>query len=431
MKRLEEFITEEEINEGLFDWLKKLFQSGGRAAASSVANVFKEKFPKWYEEYKKIDAETDPKKIQALLDGIDDNDDIPEKNKNAKKLAILNDVLSRTKSDEIKDFCNKKIKEIKKEDPDSMKEYEADLKAAAKEKDKGEGEDKKGDGEEEPQNPAKELVEDPESKGDITTIAKSLNAADFFKNIVTRLEKMFDESKKSLHNYVMVVEGKKSKAFMKALYSDKDSHMDANLVLTTLLLAYQKIITIAQDHKAQVNQKTIGIFLNALDNANSEPKEVIKDTKSKKKKDDDKTSEDNKKPATGDDKKEDTKPAASDDATQNESLFEAANPIELAATQSETKAKATAIAKTLDCVTLVKSVEKRMGNLWKDKNAPEEVAVLRALCKNKDTWAEASIALTTIALAYEKIKMLAQEHQGKNIKSDIIKQFLDDFNNAK
>jgi hypothetical protein len=36
MKRLEEFITEEEINEGLFDWLKKLFQSGGRAAASSV-----------------------------------------------------------------------------------------------------------------------------------------------------------------------------------------------------------------------------------------------------------------------------------------------------------------------------------------------------------------------------------------------------------
>lgn len=429
MKRLEEFITEEEINEGLFDWLKKLFKSGGRAAASSVADVFKERFPKWYEEYKKVDAETDPKKIQALLDGIDDNDDIPEKNKNAKKLAILNDVLSRTKSDEIKDFCNEKIKEIKKEDPNSMKEYESDLKAAAKENDK-KGDDENGDSEE-PKNPAKELVEDPESKGDITTIAKSLNAADFFKNIVARLEKMFNESKKSLHNYVMVVEGKTSKAFMKALYSDKDSHMDANLVLTTLLLAYQKIITIAQDHKAQVNQKTIGIFLNALDKANSEPKEVIKNTKGKKKKDDDKTSEDNKKPATSDNKKEDAKPAAGDDATQNESLFEAANPIELAATQSETKAKATAIAKTLDCVTLVKSVEKRMENLWKDKNAPEEVAVLRALCKNKDTWAESSLALTTIALAYEKIKMLAQEHQGKNIKGDIIKQFLDDFNNAK
>ena len=417
MKRLEEFIKEEEINEGLFDWLKKLFKSGGRAAASSVADIFKEKFPKWYEEYKKVDAETDPKKIQALLDGIDDNDDIPEKNKNAKKLAILNDILSRTKSDEIKDFCNDKIKEIKKEDPDSMKEYEADLKAAAKGKDKDEDENGDGDGEE-PQNPAKELVEDPESKGDITTIAKSLNAVDFFKNIAARLEKMFNESKKSLYNYVMVVEGKKSKAFMKALYSDKDSHMDANLVLTTLLLAYQKIITIAQDNKAQVNQKTIGVFLNALDNANSEPKEVIKDTKSKKKKDDDKTSEDK-------------KPAAGDDATQNESLFEAANPIELAATQSETKAKATAIAKTLDCVNLIKSVEKRMGNLWKDKNAPEEVAVLRTLCKNKDTWAESSLALTTIALAYEKIKMLAQEHQGKNIKSDIIKQFLDDFTSAK
>lgn len=416
MKRLEEFITEEEINEGLFDWLKKLFKSGGRAAASSVADVFKERFPKWYEEYKKVDAETDPKKIQALLDGIDDNDDIPEKNKNAKKLAILNDVLSRTKSDEIKDFCNEKIKEIKKEDPNSMKEYESDLKAAAKENDK-KGDDENGDGGE-PQNPARELVEDPESKGDITTIAKSLNAVDFFKNIATRLEKMFEESKKSLYNYVMVVEGKKSKAFMKALYSDKDSHMDANLVLTTLLLAYQKIITIAQDNKTQVNQKTIGVFLNALDNANSEPKEEIKDTKSKKKKGDDKTSEDK-------------KPAAGDDATQNESLFEAANPIELAATQSETKAKATAIAKTLDCVNLIKSVEKRMGNLWKDKNAPEEVAVLRTLCKNKDTWAESSLALTTIALAYEKIKMLAQEHQGKNIKSDIIKQFLDDFNNAK
>lgn len=267
MKKLNDYIVEQEINEGLWDSIKNFFKAGGKAMKTNIKNKFADKYPNWYKEYEELEKVTDveeaKKKIEALLVAIDKMPELKDDNaKAAGKLTTLitqKQTADEAKNKELSKWIDSKIEEINKANPKAMEQVEAET--------KGEG----GEGDEETNSPGAEAVG--QNKAEVENVLKILNLDNKAINIVAgKLHTMFDITES-------LFEGKadKYREFIKTLYNDDKSKQEMNLALTTLFLAYEKLKVCAKNGGGKMNADTMRALLSQYDSIKeADNKEVQK-----------------------------------------------------------------------------------------------------------------------------------------------------------
>ena len=265
MKKLNDYIVEQEINEGLFDKLKNLFKAGGKAMKTNIKNKFADKYPNWYKEYEALEKVTDveeaKKKIEALLVAIDKMPELKDDNaKAAGKLTTLitqKQTAEEAKNTDLVKWIDSKIEEINKANPKAMEQVEAEA--------KGEG----GEGGEEVISPGAEAVG--QNKNEIANILKVLSLDNKAITVVAgKMHTMFEITES-------LFEGKADeyREFIKKLYKDDASKQEMNIALTTLFLAYEKLKICASNGGSKMNPDTMRALLSQYDGAKeADPKEV-------------------------------------------------------------------------------------------------------------------------------------------------------------
>lgn len=257
MKKLNDYIIEQEINEALrWEKFKNLFKSGGEAMKTNIKNKFADKYPNWYKEFEKLEKITDveeaKKTIEELLAAVDK---MPElKDDNAKAVGKLTTLLTqkqtaeKAKNKELIKWLDSKIEEMSKANPEATKQVEAEA--------KGEGGEDGG----EVINPGAEAVG--QNKNEVANILKVLNVDNSkLTTVVAKMKTMFD-IKESLF------EGKKAEGyvkFAKTLYKDDKTKQEMNLALTTLFLAYEKLKDCAKIGGGKMNPDTMRALLSEYD----------------------------------------------------------------------------------------------------------------------------------------------------------------------
>lgn len=265
MKKLNDYILEQEINEGLWDSIKNFFKAGGKAMKTNIKNKFADKYPNWYKEYEELEKVTDveeaKKKIEALLVAIDKMPELKDDNaKAAGKLTTLitqKQTADEAKNKELSKWIDSKIEEINKANPKAMEQVEAEA--------KGEG----GEGGEETISPGAEAVG--QNKTEVENVLKILNLDNKAISVVAgKMHTMFDITES-------LFEGKADeyREFIKKLYKDEASKQEMNVALTTLFLAYEKLKICAKNGGGKMNPDTMRALLSQYDGAKeADAKEV-------------------------------------------------------------------------------------------------------------------------------------------------------------
>ena len=268
MKKLNDYIVEQEINEGLFDKLKNLFKAGGKAMKTNIKNKFADKYPNWYKEYEALekvsDVEEAKKKIEALLVAIDKMSELKDDDaKAAGKLTTLitqKQTAEEAKNTDLVKWIDSKIEEINKANPKAMEQVEAEA--------KGEG----GEGGEEVTNPAAEAVG--QNKNEIANVLKILNVDNsVLTTVAGKMQTMFkiEES---------LFEGKANeyREFIKKLYKDDASKQEMNIALTTLFLAYEKLKACAKNGGGKIVPDTMRALLSEYEGAKEADQKEVQQT---------------------------------------------------------------------------------------------------------------------------------------------------------
>lgn len=269
MKKLNDYIVEQEINEARFwDKIKNLFKGGGEAMKTNIKNKFADKYPNWYKEYEALEKVTDveeaKKKIEELLAAVDKMTIFKDDNeRDVSKLTTLmlqKINAEKTKNKELVKWIDSKIEEMSNANPKAQKQVEDELKQSEKE-----------NGGEDTVNPGPEAVG--QNKNEVANILKVLNLDNSKLNtVVAKMKTMFD-IKESLF------EGKKAEGyveFAKTLYKDDKSKQEMNLALTTLFLAYVKLKDCAQNGGGKMNPDAIRALLSKYDKAEEAPLPEVK-----------------------------------------------------------------------------------------------------------------------------------------------------------
>ena len=271
MKKLNDYIVEQEINESRFgDIIKKLFKSGGEAMKTNIKNKFADKYPNWYKEYEKLEKVTDveeaKKTIDALLAAVDDmtifKDDNEKVVSKLTTLSLQKINAEKTKNKELIKWIDSKIDEMSNANPEAQKQFEDELKQGEKES-----------GGDEVINPGAGTVA--QNPKDVKSIMNILDLKDDdLVRIVGKIDNMF-----KLEESLSVFEGKtdqKYRKFIKTLYNDDKTKQEMSLTLTTLFLAYEKLKECAKKNGGTVVPNTIQALIVGYENAKEESKEKVK-----------------------------------------------------------------------------------------------------------------------------------------------------------
>lgn len=265
MKKLNDYIVEQEINEGLFDKLKNLFKAGGKAMKTNIKNKFADKYPNWYKEYEALekvsDVEEAKKKIEALLVAIDKMPELKDDDaKAAGKLTTLitqKQTAEEAKNTDLVKWIDSKIEEINKANPKAMEQVEAEAKGES------------GEGGEEVISPGAEAVG--QNKAEVENVLNALGLDSKAITVVAgKMHSMFDITES-------LFEGKADeyREFIKKLYKDDASKQEMNIALTTLFLAYEKLKICAKNGGGKMNPDAARALLSQYDGAKeADQKEV-------------------------------------------------------------------------------------------------------------------------------------------------------------
>jgi hypothetical protein len=269
MKKLNDYIVEQEINEGLFDKLKNLFKAGGKAMKTNIKNKFADKYPNWYKEYEALekvsDVEEAKKKIEALLVAIDKMSELKDDDaKAAVKLKVLGttrDHAEEAKNTDLVKWIDSKIEEINEANPKAMEQVEAET--------KGEGGEDGG----ETINPGAEAAG--QNPNELKNIMGALNLKnDVFPRVIAKMKTMFTNESLSLFEGKMTAN--EYYEFAKKLYKDDKSKQEMNIALTTLFLAYEKLKECASNGGGKMVPDAVRALLTQFDKAKEAPADEIK-----------------------------------------------------------------------------------------------------------------------------------------------------------
>jgi len=270
MKKLNDYIVEQEINEGLFDKNKNLFKAGGKAMKTNIKNKFADKYPNWYKEYEALEKVTDveeaKKKIEALLVAIDKMPELKDDDaKAAGKLTTLitqKQTAEEAKNTDLVKWIDSKIEEINKANPKAMEQVEAEA--------KGEGGEDGG----ETINPGAEAAG--QNPTELKNIMGALNLKnDVFSRVVAKMKTMFTNESLSLFEGKMTAN--EYYEFAKKLYKDDKSKQEMNIALTTLFLAYEKLKECASNGGSKMVPDAVRALLTQFDKAKEADQNEIKD----------------------------------------------------------------------------------------------------------------------------------------------------------
>ena len=270
MKKLNDYIVEQEINEGLFDKLKNLFKAGGEAMKTNIKNKFADKYPNWYKEFEELEKVTDveeaKKKIEALLVAIDKMPKLKDDNaKAAGKLTTLliqKQTAEKTKNKELVKWIDSKIEEVNNANPKAMEQVEAEA--------KGEGDEDGG----ETINPGAEAAG--QNPTELKNIMGALNLKnDVFPRVVAKMKTMFTNESLSLFEGKMTAN--EYYEFAKKLYKDDKSKQEMNIALTTLFLAYEKLKECASNGGGKMVPDAVRALLSEFDKAKEADQNEVKD----------------------------------------------------------------------------------------------------------------------------------------------------------
>lgn len=270
MKKLNDYIVEQEINEGLWDSIKNFFKAGGKAMKTNIKNKFADKYPNWYEEYEELEKVTDveeaKKKIEALLVAIDKMPELKDDNaKAAGKLTTLitqKQTADEAKNKELSKWIDSKIEEINKANPKAMEQVEAET--------KGEG----GEGGQEPINPGAEAAG--QNPNELKNIMGALNLkGDVFSRVAAKMKTMF--TNESLAVFEAKMTANEYYEFAKKLYKDDKTKQEMNLALTTLFLAYEKLKECASNGGGKMVPDAVRALLTQFDKAKEADQNEVKD----------------------------------------------------------------------------------------------------------------------------------------------------------
>ena len=94
MKKLEEYVNEQQVNEGFFDFFKNLFKAAGKSISKSIHDTYEKAYPnfmKTFDELQKADAEDKEliKKFNTMYETIDKMKDVSDDEKVFHKLNLL------------------------------------------------------------------------------------------------------------------------------------------------------------------------------------------------------------------------------------------------------------------------------------------------------------------------------------------------------
>ena len=277
MKKLNDYIVEQEINESRFgDIIKKLFKSGDKAMKTNIKNKFADKYPNWYKEFEALEKVTDveeaKKTIDALLAAVDDmtifKDDNEKVVSKLTTLSLQKINAEKTKNKELIKWIDSKIDEMSNANPEAQKQFEDELKQGEKEN--------SSEGGEETINPGVDAAdENPKEIKNILDILKLGN--DVYPLVAGKMYNMFKES-------LSLFEGKTTANeyydFAKQLYKDDKSKQEMNLALTTLFLAYEKLKECAKNGggKIKIVPDAIRKLLSEFDKTKQATKEEMTGT---------------------------------------------------------------------------------------------------------------------------------------------------------
>jgi hypothetical protein len=266
MKKLNDYIVEQEINEGLWDSIKNFFKAGGKAMKTNIKNKFADKYPNWYKEYEELEKVTDveeaKKKIEELLVAIDKMPELKDDNaKAAGKLTTLitqKQTADEAKNKELSKWIDSKIEEINEANPKAMEQVEAEA---------------KGEGGEENINPGADAAG--QNPNELKNIIGALNLKnDVFSRVAAKMKTMFTNESLSLFEGKMTAN--EYYEFAKKLYKDDKSKQEMNIALTTLFLAYEKLKECASNGGGKMVPDAVRALLTQFDKAKEAPADEIK-----------------------------------------------------------------------------------------------------------------------------------------------------------
>lgn len=276
MKKLNDYIVEQEINENFLDILKRLFKSSGPAMKTNIKNKFANAYPNWYKEYEALEKITDveeaKKKIEELLAAVDDmtifKDDNERDVSKITTLSLQKINAEKTKNKELVEWIDSKIKEISEANPKAQKQFEDELKQAEKENG--------GEGGEEPINPGANAVgQNPEK---IKRVVDILGFNGDIKPVIGKLKRMMNESvNESLEIFESNKTAQKYRKTIKKLYNNPKTTQEMDLVLTTLFLAYEKLKGCAKENGEKIDPDNMRALLDRYDNVEPVPDKEVKD----------------------------------------------------------------------------------------------------------------------------------------------------------
>jgi hypothetical protein len=94
MKKLEEYVNENQVNESLFDFLKNLFKAAGKSISKSIHDTYEKEYPnfmKAFDELQQADAEDKEliQKFNTMYETIDKMKDVSDNEKVFHKLNLV------------------------------------------------------------------------------------------------------------------------------------------------------------------------------------------------------------------------------------------------------------------------------------------------------------------------------------------------------
>lgn len=286
MKKLNDYIVEQEINESRFgDILKRLFKSSGPAMKTYIKNKFANAYPNWYKEYEKLEKITDveeaKKTIEELLAAVDDmtifKDDNERDVSKITTLSLQKINAEKTKNEELIKWIDSKIEEISNTNPKAQKQFEDALKQS--EKGKGGKGGESNEGGEENVNPGVNAgVQNPK---DVKSIQNMLDLKDDdLSRVIGKMENFFNVNHTSTNESLSIFESNKAdqnrRKIIRTLYNNPKTEKEMNFALTTLFLAYEKIKGCAKSSGSTVNPQIMQALINGYENAKEKTKDEVK-----------------------------------------------------------------------------------------------------------------------------------------------------------
>jgi len=247
MKTLQNFmetakLNEQQINEGilkdLFGKCKNLFKAGGERYKDVLKGSFQKMYPKWYDAYEKLQNEQDVENAKKQLDELlaavdkmqkdDSGEEMDDKKKAIKKLVTIGGVRKHAedkKLDDLVAYCDTKIAEISKAQPEAAPEAEKVI-------------TNENEGSEEVVNPAQAAIEDPQQKKATQQLAAALGVDNNkYEEVAKRLQGMVAPEVKESLNEAQTAEEWRN-LFKTVAKKDKEH---GNEALLALILSYEKL----------------------------------------------------------------------------------------------------------------------------------------------------------------------------------------------